>query len=256
MPLRTRMNMFNKFYFKISKTLFLTTILCHSYSAVSAENTVNSDRDPSPIYQLNRIIESTNLVTQDYIWKFELQPDPQTSQVQVKLLNPNSQFEQLNQRAISIAKTVTYSQLADQHKRQLTQSLTSSTAKTAVWPLQYTDRFYLDIQFPNRIIYKRRPDFKNLNTYIYHLCKITAAEEQSTSPLINQYNRKFMFKLYLTLTAEGNYQTYRIRPKIADQEFLKRLSTDLQRIKFSPNNIDGRPTAFQVSQPVEFACAD
>ena len=119
------MNMFNNFYFKMCKALFLTAILCHSYSAVAADNMANSAQDTSPIYQLNRIVESTNLVTQDYIWKFELQPDPQTSQVRVKLLNPNTQFEQLNQRAINLAKTIRYDQLVAQHKLLLTLKMTT-----------------------------------------------------------------------------------------------------------------------------------
>lgn len=250
------MNMFNNFYFKMCKALFLTAILCHSYSAVAAGNMANSAQDPSPIYQLNRIVESTNLVTQDYIWKFELQPDPQTSQVRVKLLNPNTQFEQLNQRAINLAKTIRYDQLVAQHKLLLTLKTTTETEKKTIWPLQHTDRFYINIHFVNRIGYKRMPNFKSTKAYILQLCKATIADGELASPLINQNQRKVLLTLNLTVTAEGDYQAYRISPNIADQEFLKRLSTDLQRVKFFSNNIDGRPTAFQVSQPVEFACAN
>lgn len=194
-------------------------------------------------------IESTNIKTEDYIWQFQLQADPANESVTVKLLNPHPAFQQLNQRAVDIAKQVQFKQLKDLYTTQQTQP--SAPQRTTA--LSSKERFKFEIKFINYMGYEKRPSRRSSGDLARELCELSLTQPEYAQFYDVESNTIHM-EIDLTVSSNGDIQSYEIFSHNKKPIHLPEIEALLSLYKFYSFNWNGQPMSSIAQQPLTFAC--
>lgn len=169
--------------------------------------------------QLEPYIELTNLKTNDYVWKMQLTKDDNSSKLNIKLLNPNPKFPQLNQRAIEIAQK--YYQRPSKLIPLDAPFTLAEDGRTRL----YTKPYVFDIQFKSSIesskILRTRP----------HLNKLSLKEARDQDEIsINGDTVQILFELTADIDGKIPTQNIKILESSHNEKQIKELiayTTDL-----------------------------
>lgn len=235
----------NLFNTKIKKIVFalFNTLVTHQISAQSI-------MAQTEILNLTTKIESTNIQTQNYLWLFELQANPSTKTVSTHLTNPHPKLNQLNNRAIELAKEVSFEQLEQRYHTQKTQSNDAIPAA----PLTAQNRFSLKVKFIPYIRYKYQPTKTWSGNFVREICQLDLTQAQYQH-IYDTKTRKFHIELQFNVSKTGQINTYKILNAPHHGENFLGLDKLVNQYEFYSVNLDGHPVNFVTVQPFDFNCS-
>lgn len=199
----------------------------HQVSSVQAE----------PKNRRIKVVEHTNLDTQNYIWEIALAINEQQQIISSQLLNPNPKFAPLNQRAI---------QIAQQYNLQ-------NSASNQTQPTTPTQHLFVEVRFPQGIAWKKQPRFQRLANASAKLCKLQPNDANYESAVIHK-NRDYTFKNQLYINANGQVSDVELLNPSNNIHLNNLVYNELIRSTFQPYNENGIPVAFKAEQPIQLVC--
>lgn len=230
-----------------SKKLFIALFSCVVMNQGSAQMATL----PVETLTLATKIETSDLKTQDYIWKFELRGDGATKKITAKLLNPHPKLQQLNKRALELAHEVSFEQLDRAYIKQYAEQYRAIPTS----PLTPESRFDFEVKFISNIGYKRQPSKEWTERFARQICQLDLELPVYQKVYDPETNRLFLnLKFQVTKTGEISAYTVLNDPKYPEG-FLN-LHQLINQYQFYSVNQNGQPISFMTTQPFNFDCSN
>ena len=229
-----------------SKKLFIALFGC----VVMNQSSAQSATVPVETLTLATKIESSNVKTQDYIWKFELRGDAVTKKITAKLLNPHPKLQQLNKRALELAHEVNFEQLDRAYIKQYTEQYRA--IPTA--PLTPENRFDFEVKFISNIGYERKPRSNWNERFTREICMLDL-ELPEYQHVYNPETRRLHLDLQFSVSKTGEISAYRVLNDQKYQTNFLGLHKLVNQYKFYTVNQNGQPINFVVTQPFDLDCS-
>lgn len=195
-----------------------------------------------------KIIEHTNLDTQNYIWQFELTLNTQEKTITYTLLNPSPKWTVLNQRASELAQNYTYAKLENLNQSENKNANNDPT-------IQSLPVYHLNIRFPQGIAWKKQPRFQRLADASARLCKLQPNDANYESAVIHK-NRSYTFNTQLYMHANGQVNYVDLLNPSSNPQLNQLIYKELISSQFQPFNENGVPASFKAEQPILLVCPD
>lgn len=201
-----------------------------------------------------KIIEHSNLNTENYIWKIQLLLNLENKSISSHLINPHPAFPMLNQRALELAqnhlaKNYNDEKLAHLHPSQLENLRSNTTPSTP----QHTQSYMLNVKFQQGVAWKIKPRFQELAQISAKFCKLQPQHPNYENAIIRK-DRHYTFQTKLYINANGVVKSVELLNPSADTTLNKIVQKELSASRFQPYNENGIPTAFLAEQPIQLVC--
>lgn len=189
--------------------------------------------------ELPNIIEASNVDVESYVWQITLTTNTHNHAILPTLNNPNPNYPELNQRALDIAKTITFQEL-----NQKTQNNLENQIKN----------FNLSIRFIHGVTIKTKPNLSQATAYIRHMCQTYLTNSNFRAGLISQEKNFVSGWIKLLVNQKGMITKIDFLNQTDDKKFNKLMENSFKSMNFYPFNKNGIPISYTAAQAFKITC--
>lgn len=198
----------------------------------------NKEIQPSS-NELQGIIEASNVDVESYVWQIILTTNPHNREISVNLDNPNPYHPELDQRALDIARTITFQDLV----------------KTIPNHVENQNKNYsLSIRFIHGVTIKTKPNLTQATAYIRHMCQTYLTNSDFRAGLISQEKNFVSGWIKLLVNQKGMITKIEFLNQTEDKKFNKLMENSFKSMNFYPFNKNGIPISYTAAQAFKITC--